>query len=276
MYVSLVCRHIAIKERQNIMKVDRIRQIYEMLKEEQTISINKLCDSFQVSKNTIRRDIAELEKNGLVKKVYGGIVLQQSSDMSPEPFSAREVKNSESKKKVAQIAASMVGNNEVIFIDSGTTTMHMMPLLADRVGLTVITTSVFVINAASSCPNINVIATGGSLYTPSQAFVGPSVLSCLTHYNISKIFLASTGISIESGATNASPMECEVKQRLMKKPAKKFLLIDHTKLDKASLMTYTPLKDLDYVIIDSMPPQKYVDFFAQNSVKLLTEMPKEL
>ena len=73
------------------MKVDRIRQIYEMLKEEQTISINKLCDSFQVSKNTIRRDIAELEKDGLVKKVYGGIVLQQLSDMSPEPFSAREV-----------------------------------------------------------------------------------------------------------------------------------------------------------------------------------------
>ena len=71
------------------MKIDRINRIHELLKSVHNISINDLCDTFQVSKNTIRRDIAELEQQGLIKKVYGGIVLAEPSG-SPEPFASRD------------------------------------------------------------------------------------------------------------------------------------------------------------------------------------------
>ena len=184
------------------MKIDRINRIHELLKSVHNISINDLCDTFQVSKNTIRRDIAELEQQGLIKKVYGGIVLAEPSG-SPEPFASRESRNADAKKQIARMAADFVHDGDVIYIDSGTTTMHMIPYLTEKHRLTIVTASVHVINAASNYSNLNVLATGGSLFTPSKAFVGPQVIQVLRRYNISKVFLASTGISLEHGATNA-------------------------------------------------------------------------
>lgn len=252
------------------MKINRIQQIHDLLKQNHSISLNDLCDTFGVSKNTIRRDVAELEEQGVIRKVYGGIVLAEDEAGTPEPFANREGRNVEAKKKVAQIAASLVQDGDVIYIDSGTTTMHMIPYLAKRRYLTIVTASVHVINAASSYPGLNIIATGGTLYMPSNAFVGPSVLAALQNYNLSKVFLASTGISIAHGATNASPLECEIKRSLAQKNAARFLLVDSSKFDQASLMTYCDLKDLDAVITDKEPPKEYVDYFEKNNVRLIT------
>ncbi|WP_196598667.1 DeoR/GlpR family DNA-binding transcription regulator [Pectinatus frisingensis] len=249
------------------MKIDRINQIKELLQEKNTISIEKLCATFDVSKNTIRRDIAELEKQDVIKKIYGGIMLKKSMG-EPEPFASREVKYSNEKKIVARLAANFIKDDDVVFIDSGTTTMHIISALAHIRNLTIITTSLYVINAAVNYTHFNIICTGGNFYFPSRAFVGSSVLKCLDNYNISKIFLASAGVSLENGVTNTSPLECETKKHLMGGNAQKILLIDSSKIEKSSLMTYAELKDFDDVIIDRKPAQKYIDYFKKNNVKL--------
>ena len=252
------------------MKIDRINNIHELLKQVHSISINDLCKTFDVSKNTIRRDIAELEKDGIIRKVYGGIELAEQDGVSPEPFSSRESRNTQAKKLIARIAASLVSDGDVIYVDSGTTTMHMIPFLTKKNHLTIVTASVHVINAASNYRNLNVIATGGSLYMPSKAFVGPSVLRCLREYNLSKIFLAATGISTEHGATNASPLECEIKRSLVQKSCPKYLLVDSSKLDVASLMTYCDLAALDGIIMERQPPEKYISYLSEHHIKLYT------
>ena len=252
------------------MKADRINKIHELIKERQIISLDELCEIFSVSKNTIRRDIAELDAEGIIDKVYGGIVLKNSKPNSPEPFAAREIRNVAEKKIVAQIAAAQIQDGEVIYIDSGTTTMHLLPHLIDRQQLTIVTANIYVIDYATRFSNLNVIATGGNVYPPSNALVGPGVLNCIKAYNFSKIFLASTGISIEHGATNASPLECEIK-RLVQKSCPNFLLVDNSKLDVASLMTYCELKALDNIVMNAPPPEKYLAYFDKNNVRLLTE-----
>jgi DeoR family myo-inositol catabolism operon transcriptional repressor len=249
------------------MKINRLNKIEEILKESNNISINKLCEIFEVSKNTIRRDIAELENRGSIKKVYGGIMLNQND--SPEPFAARQIKNQAQKKQIAKLASNLVDDGDVIYIDSGTTTMHMIPYLVEKKNLTIITASVHVINAAFSYNQMNIIATGGSLYRPSNAFVGASVINCLKTYNISKTFLASTGFSIENGATNASPLECEIKRYLTEKNCTKILLVDSSKAGTVSLMTFCPLKDLDYFITDKAPDKEYIDYFQKHNVTLI-------
>ncbi len=244
-----------------------------MLKKEKCDSINYLCNTFNVSKNTIRRDINELENQGIIKKVYGGIVLEESHSTSPEPFQLRKSKNFQQKQQVARMAASFVEDNDVIFIDSGTTTMHMLPYLLNTKNLTIITASVNVVNAAAiytGTKEFNLITTGGTLYYPSMAFVGPSVLKCLDNYNISKIFLASTGISLENGATNASISENEIKRKLMTKSGEKFLLIDSSKLDVSSLVTFSPLQNFNYIFLDTLPPEKYIQYCKEQGVHLLT------
>ena len=251
------------------LKVERIHQIHELLRERKRISLDELCEIFAVSKNTIRRDVAELEVAGIIKKVYGGIVLKEANITSLEPFSAREFRNIDDKKKIAAAAAALVNDSEVIYIDSGTTTMHLLPNFSENQFLTVVTASIYVLDLATGYNNLNLIATGGSLLAPVKAFVGTNVLDCIRNYNFTKIFLASTGISIEHGATNASPLECEVKRELMKKSCQKFLLVDHSKFGAASLMTYSDLKNIDCIITDTQPEKKYLDYFKANDVKLI-------
>ncbi|MBQ6758479.1 MAG: DeoR/GlpR transcriptional regulator [Selenomonadaceae bacterium] len=251
------------------MKEERIHQIHELLIERKRISLDELCENFGVSKNTIRRDINELEEQGIIRKVYGGIVLKEAEIMSLEPFSAREIRNINEKKKIAAVAAALVNDGEVIYIDSGTTTMHLLPHLAEKNFLTIVTASVYVLELATRYSNLNVIATGGNLQPPIKALVGPSVLECIRNYNFSKIFLASTGITIEHGATNASPLECEVKRELVRKSCAKYLLVDNSKFDVASLMTYSDLTEIDNIITDKNPPEKYLDYFKANAINLI-------
>jgi len=252
------------------MKIDRLKKIEEILTESKSISIDELCSVLQVSKNTVRRDISELEKRGFIQKVYGGIML--NSNESPEPFAMREIKNQLQKKQIAKLASNLVNDGDVIYIDSGTTTMHMVPYLADKVNLTIITASVHVINAALCYNQLNVIATGGSLYRPSNAFVGASVINCLKNYNISKTFLAATGFSLENGVTNTTPLESEIKHYVTQRSHTKVLLADSSKIGISSLMTFCQLKDLDYLIMEQEPQQKeYFNYFIENNVKLITK-----
>lgn len=255
------------------MKIDRRRKIYEILKKSHNISINDLCDTFGVSKNTIRRDIADLEKKGVIEKVYGGIVLAESPKDAPEPFAFREERNAEAKQIIGRLAASLVEDGDVIYIDSGTTTMHMVPHLIEKRGLTILTASVHVINMAVTYHQLSVISTGGTFYPPSKAFVGPQVIEGLRRYSITKAFLASTGISIEHGATNTSPLECEIKQCLMEKTCPHFLLVDDSKFDMPTLMTYCSLKDLDALVTNTLPPENYVSYFQENDVRLIVPEP---
>ena len=254
------------------MKINRIQQIRKLLLAEHTLSIKDLCQRFDVSKNTIRRDICELEEQGLIRKVYGGIVLNEEAldPAAPEPFDAREAKNAHAKKIISHLAANEVHEDDVIYIDSGTTTMHMIPYLAKKEHITIITSSLNVINMALDYPSLNVLTTSGSLYVPSKAFVGASVIRCLKDFNISKIFLASTGISLEHGATNTSPLECEIKKYLTGLHTMKYLLVDHSKIDVASLMSYASLASMDCLIMDEMPPERYQTYCTTNSVRLLT------
>ena len=251
------------------MKEERIYQIHELLKERTRISLDELCEIFNVSKNTIRRDIAELEEQGIIRKVYGGIVLEESNITYLEPFSAREIRHISEKKKIAAAAAACINEGDVIYIDSGTTTMHMIPHLAEKQFLTIVTASIYVLEIAARYSNLNVIATGGNLQAPIKAFVGPSVLNCIKSFNFSKIFLAATGVSLEHGATNASPLECEIKQCLVQKPCSKYLLVDSSKFDVASLMTYSELKNIDCIVTDEPPPEKYGKFFSKNDVGII-------
>ncbi|MCR5175416.1 MAG: DeoR/GlpR family DNA-binding transcription regulator [Anaerovibrio sp.] len=252
------------------MKINRLRKIQELLEEKKSISINDLCNYFEVSKNTIRRDIAELENSGIINKVYGGIVLQeQKPEKDSDDILQRTDNDKLQKQKIARMAATLVQDDDVIYIDSGTTTMHLMPYLEDKHNITIVTASIHVINIAAASAKFNIIATGGTIYAPTKAFVGPSVLNCLKDYNISKIFLASTGISIEKGATTASPLECDIKRYLVDKPAKKILMVDSSKIDSASLITFCNLDEIDCIVVDKDLPSKYREYFKEKNIEVI-------
>lgn len=248
------------------MKSRRIQEIEEYVLNNNNVTLDKLTDVFNVSKNTIRRDIRELVEKGTIKKVYGGV---SANSRSLVPFNERKIKNSTTKTLLAKTASEFINDGDIVFIDSGTTTVNMADFLKDRMNVTIITNNLNFITNSIRYENLNIISTGGSLVRKTNSFAGIDTLNMLKTYNINKAFMAATGVSLANGITNSSPLECEIKKAVVNKSNEIYLLADSSKFDTSSLMTYCELKDIDYLITDKMPPRDYEIFIKQNNINLI-------
>jgi DeoR family myo-inositol catabolism operon transcriptional repressor len=252
------------------LKERRIKKLEAYIIDNERASIEELCSVFNVSKNTIRRDINELEKQGKIKKVYGGIIL--SDKKTTEPFESREEKNKDAKQIIAELASNFVEDGDIIFIDSGTTTMHMIPYLSEKKNLTIITNNLHVIINSLPYYDLNVISTGGTLFRRTYSFVDVNAVANLKKYNISKAFMATTGVSIAKGLTNSSSYEYDIKKYIVESCDKVILLADNTKLDRVSLTTYYDLKDIHIFVTNIKPDKEYLEFFNRHDIELVTPL----
>jgi DeoR family myo-inositol catabolism operon transcriptional repressor len=253
------------------MRSKRINDIKNYIYQNKSVSLDQLCEEFQVSKNTIRRDIDELVATENIKKIYGGVTVEGYKSMTS--FDERNINNLHPKQLIAKKAAELVKSGEIIFIDSGTTTMHMIEHITDTKNLTILTNNIEVIMRSIPYPNINVISLSGTLNRETLSFTGSSAADVLSKYNISKAFIAATGISTIGGATNSSPSETDIKRTALMKSQKNYLLIDHTKFDVISLMTFSNLEKIDSIITDALPPAPLQEYLSKNNcdIQLITE-----
>ena len=241
------------------MRISRIDQLEQYILEHKTASIDALCEEFEISKNTLRRDLEILVARGSVEKVYGGVIACENASSVPNlvAFHERAGRNAQSKQRIAALAASYVRERDIIFIDSGTTTMNIVDHLSHLTTVTVITNSIQVINKAMNYPNINVIVLPGSLKRDTASLVGSSCVEYLEDYNIIRAFMACTGVSLEAGVCNASTEEYTIKKTALKKSQKHYLLADSSKFGRASLMTYGDIGQFDYILTERTPDDDF-------------------
>lgn len=247
------------------MRISRIDQLEQYILEHKAASIDSLCEVFDISKNTLRRDLEVLVGRGNIEKVYGGVIASENAASLPDlvSFHERAGRNFQSKLKIAALAASYVRERDIIFIDSGSTTMNIVDYLAHLSKVTVITNSIQVINKALSYPNINLIVLPGTLKRDTASLVGSSCVEYLEDYNIVRAFMACTGISIDAGICNASTEEYNIKKAALKKSQKHYLLADSSKFGRASLMTFGDMNQFDYILTDQMPDDAFCSYCSE-------------
>ena len=250
-----------------VMKAGRIMEMERYILSKGAATMEELQQFFGVSMNTIRRDVAELIEKGTVSKVYGGVCVRQGN--SPlTPYDIRLGADLEAKMSIGRRAASLVQDGDVIFLDSGTTTLRMVDYLSEVKELTVITNNLEAILHAFPYENIRVVALPGELRRKTNSFTGVDAVRYLKHYNIRTAFLAATGVSL-SGATNSSSLEYEIKQAAVENSGRSVLLIQHGKFGVTGLMTYAPLSDFDTIVTNALPPQAYVDHCREQGIRLM-------
>jgi len=251
-----------------MIKDKRINKIEEYIIKHKSVSLDELMNVFNVSKNTIRRDVQELVEKGDFKKVYGGVAVNDDKRAKLESFHDRRVRNQTEKEMIGAAAANYVQDGDIIFIDSGTTTIELIEYINNK-QITVITNSLDFIVRALPFENLNVITAGGILERKTNAFGILKYMDILNAYNINKAFMASTGVSLSNGVTNSSPLESELKASIVNRSSEVFLLVDHDKFDKYGLMTYCGLDKIDYLITDTMPNEIYQNYAQKNNIQLI-------
>jgi DeoR/GlpR family transcriptional regulator of sugar metabolism len=233
-------------------------QIMEELRKDTAVIVRDLAQRLDVSESTVRRDLDELEGKGLVRRIFGGVVL--NTDVIPEPpFHTRQITHSKEKDRIGKAAANWVRDGDVVFIDGGTTTPFIIPHLLDHKGLTIITCGV---NVATAVPtirdNISVILVGGSLHLETQSITGPMALESLRIYGLrcNKAIIACTAVSAELGATNRTLERIPLKRMAMEISQKTAFVADGSKIGKGALGIICPIDAVHVLFTDSSAPKQ--------------------
>jgi len=249
------------------MKEQRIEQIKDYIAKNKTVTIDALCDAFDVSRNTVHRDLNMLAKRGVVKKIYGGVVYEQA--METIPLETRSIRNQEQKMRIARRAAALVKAGDSIFIDTGSTATCFYQALPKDLGLTIFTNNIDVLVHVVKGSGDTVIFTGGMLFQETYSVTGEDALNTLSHYNIGKAFMSATGLSEEYGATNSTQGEYQVKSAAIKASREVIMLVDSSKFGTVSLMTFCNLSDIDTLVTDQTPPKSMGKYFADHGTQVL-------
>lgn len=253
------------------MKYTRQHQIEKYVLEHDFVSLDVLCQEFGISKNTIRRDISELLENGCMEKVYGGVRAVRNTAPGIVNFDERNRRSPEAKNAIGAMAARYVKDNDVIFLDSGTTTLSILRNIAHLAGVTVLTNNLMALSICLAYPQLTAIALGGQLNLETASFSSNYCsLENIQRFNINKCFMATTGVTVDKGATNSTSGELVIKKTVMENSDACILVADAEKFGRSALLTYAPLTAFHRVITDQEPDAVFSSFFTANNIDLVT------
>lgn len=235
----------------------RYARILDELQARGTITVLELKDLLDASESTIRRDLRNLDDMGMLKKVHGGAVLLDAEYISVEDtVFDREQKNVEEKKRIGEYAASLVNDDDFVYLDAGTSTGWMIEYLKE-------TKATFVTNGIAHGQklirkNIKTYILGGKIKTTTEAVVGAEAVEHMRRYNFTKSFLGTNGVQLDAGYTTVDMEEALLKQEAIRKSYAHMILADYSKFDKVTAVTFGGLKDA-CIITDRLRNDKYVD-----------------
>ena len=247
------------------MRVQRIQALKDYIQVHETATIEELCQACDVSKSTLRRDLDVLAEEGFIEKVYGGVRYRDSSQLIP--YENRGVLHAEAKSKIGRKAARLITDNDVVFLDSGTTTPYILESIEAR-NVTVITHSMSVLNAACGMPNISLFVLPGLYRGSTKSFCSTETVEVLRRYNITKAFMAASGFSL-SGVTNSATWEYDIKKHVTHAAQQIYLCLDSSKFGITRMMTYCEPESLDAIISDEAPSAEWCEFLAQKEIRLI-------
>ena len=235
----------------------RARAILQQVSQHQTVSVADLCQMTGASEATIRRDLNTLARQGRLVKIHGGATsLEEEEFLAREPDLDTKQRYAREKERIARYAASLVSGDDVVYLDTGTTILHMANHLKDSEALFV--TSSIDLAGMLSAHRRQVYLLGGALKPGTVDIVGAEALSSLQRYNFTKIFLGTSGVSITQGFTTPDPEAAALKSLAAARAQSVYVLADSSKFGRVTAATILPLPAAQ-IITDRPPDQKYMD-----------------
>ncbi|CAN5785165.1 DeoR/GlpR family DNA-binding transcription regulator [soil metagenome] len=229
--------------------------------------VEDLSTALGVSVATVRRDLDELQENGVLRRVHGGAVAVDKRRVEGR-FEAKAGAHAEEKRRIADCAARLVEPGESVYLDSGSTCLELARLLAERGDLTVVTNSLpAAVELSGRGPRVVVI--GGELRPLSQALVGPLSRPLLDHVYVDRAFMGTFGLSLEAGLTTTDPSEALTKEAILGRARQVVLLADRSKLGTRAFAHAGRLDQVTVLITDQPLDDQAAAAFERAGVEVL-------
>lgn len=237
-----------------MLQETRLHRIRALLSTLNQVSTERIIKELGVSRETARRDIIELEAQGLAKRVHGGLV---ALNATPEPpLTVRSSVMAKEKRAIARTAAQLLQPGQTVFLDAGSTTTMLAEELRSMSGLTIITNSLnaaLKLCAAEEHETLNnqVILLGGNMLAGAQETRGELTVDEIYRFRADVAVLSPVGLDAKHGASSFQPHEAAIARAMTRQAGRLILLADHTKLGQNSRMNYASIEQVSMLVTDS-------------------------
>lgn len=248
----------------HLLAVDRKNKIKDILSEKKSITVTELTGYFDVTEETIRRDLKLLAKEGFLKKTYGGAYITDGVQNDVN-VNLREHIHVEGKKKIAKRCLELIKMGDSIFLDASTTALVLATMLDDK-KLTVVTNSLKIINILAVKKNITTIVIGGTLYHNSLSHVGPGAESYLQNYYYDTAFISCRSISMLHGITDSNEQQANVRKTVVSHANLVCLMLDHTKINRTSFVKICEFGQINQVVTDEALTSDWREFLTERNI----------
>lgn len=253
-----------------MLAVERMHLIQCALQEEKQVSVSTLSSRFQVSEETIRRDLEKLSNSDpTIVRVYGGAYKAWVTD-SEMPVQVRETLSVDRKKAIANACFSLIRVNDIIMLDCSTTALYLAMLIRQQgYGVTVLTNSLRIVEVLRECEQIKLIVLGGNFRKNTQSLIGYDTTDMLSHYRADQCFISCTGIHMEFGITDNNENECKVRQAMIHNSKERYLLADTYKFGRSYLSKMAAPGDFDAIVTDVAPSPDWLKFLEAARTRII-------
>ena len=250
-----------------MLPTERHKKILTLLASKEIVTIPEFIETFKISIETVRRDLNTLDKNGKIKKVYGGAKLVDTISDEPDLKNRMTYKTQE-KKAIARKCCEFIDDGDCIFIDSGSTTYQISNFLLGKKNLTIITNSIPVANQLIDTEN-EIILLGGHVRHQERSVVTTDYLFNFSELNIQKSFICAGGITIANGLSDFDIQEVITRKSIIERSKEIYVAVDSTKFDHDVTINVAPLSKIDYLITDANLNSNIINQLKMTQIKLI-------
>lgn len=251
-----------------MLAAERRRVITARIQAAGQVVVSALSAEFQVSEETIRRDLEWLEKDGVATRIYGGAVLTGNDRVAP-PYAVRKNTSIEPKLAIAQQLAALVNDGDTLMVDESSTAAYAVRALTQKRNITVITNSLELLREINRRDTWHVISTGGSVKSDVLAQVGPHALRTVASYHASYAIFSCRGLNGQLGMADSDDAVVQIKQAMIHSSDHSILLVDHRKFDRQGFVSLGDLALVDTVITDRAPSAQWQKQLEDQNIRLI-------
>lgn len=253
-----------------MLAAERRNEILELLKDEGRVIVAELSKKYDVTEETIRRDLEKLEQDGVAERTYGGAVVKPS-EKEELPFLVRKRANVEAKKEIAAKICDLIHDGERIMLDASTTALFVARQLKPKKNITIITNSIEILLELSDVKDWKILSTGGYLRSGALALVGYQAERMIDDFHVDKAILSCKGVDFAHGFSESNEADASIKKHMLNSADMKIMAVDSAKFEHRSFTKVTDFGGVDMVVTDRLLNEQWQAKFEEYQVEVLNK-----